>query len=470
MGSKAEHAVVVGASMGGLLAARVLTEGFERVTVLERDELPPAGQARKGVPQGRHGHGLHPRGLQVLEDLFPGFSAEVAADGAPLFATTAIRGVLGGHEIRRADVGAPLLSTSRPFLEGHVRRRVADTDRIGIIDGCDVVGPMVSGSGDRLTGVRVLRRRGGSAEEALDADLVVDATGRAGRALRWLDQLGSPRPAADELHVGVAYATRHVRLPAGALGDDRIVVVGPQPGRLTGMYLAEQERGWSILTVFGYEGQEPPRDPDGFTRFVADVAPADLVDALSDAEPLSDVFTHRLPSSLRRRYERLDRFPDGFLVFGDAICSFNPIYGQGMTVAALQAVALRRELQRRRFSALRFFRAAARPVGDAWDLATGSDLSLPEVPGPRTPKAKVLNAYVDRVLQAAERDATVSRAFLRTIGMLDRPPSLLRPSIALRVAWRARPAGTAPGPLDGAGAGPRRASGSSAPLATTEPS
>ena len=449
MGSKGQHAVVVGASIGGLLAARVLSEAFDQVTVLERDQLPVDGEARKGVPQGRHGHGLHPRGLQVLDDLFPGFSAEVAADGAPLFATTAIRGVLGGREIRRADVGAPLLSTSRPFLEGHVRRRVALVDTISIVDRCDVVGPVVDAGADRITGVRMLRRRDGSTEETIDADLVVDATGRAGRALRWLDQLGFPRPPEDELHVGVTYATRHIRLPAGALGPDRIVLVGPQPGRLTGMYLAEQEHGWSILTVFGYHDQEPPRDPDGFARFVASVAPPDLVATLTGAEPLSDVFTHRLPSSLRRRYERLDRFPAGFLVFGDAICSFNPIYGQGMTVAALQAMALRRELERRRFEATRFFRTAARPVGDAWDLATGSDLSLPEVAGHRSVKVRVLNAYVDRVLRAAEGDATVSRAFLRTIGMLDRPPALLRPAIALRVARRGfHPAPTAPAPVD----------------------
>jgi 2-polyprenyl-6-methoxyphenol hydroxylase-like FAD-dependent oxidoreductase len=433
MGRFGDHAVVIGASMGGLLAARVLADAYDQVTIVERDELPAGAEARKGVPQGRHGHGLHPAGLQVLEDLFPGFSAEAAADGAPVFDSTAIRGVVAGHPMCRADMGAPLLSTSRPFLEGLVRRRVAGLDAASIIDGCDVVGP-VHADGNRVTGVRVLRRRDGSAEEVLDADLVVDATGRAGQALRWLDELDHPRPPQEEIHVGVAYATRHIRLPEGALGPDRIVVVGPQPGRLSGMYLAEQEHGWWILTVFGYLGNEPARDPGGFAAFMRAVAPPDLAAVLEQAEPLTEVVTHRLPSSLRRRYERLRRFPEGFLVFGDAICSFNPIYGQGMTVAALQAAALRDELRHRRLDALRFFRGAAAPVGDAWDLATGSDLSLPEVPGPRPRKVRVLNAYVERVLRAAEHDPAVSRAFLRTIGMLDRPPSLLRPAVAARVA------------------------------------
>jgi 2-polyprenyl-6-methoxyphenol hydroxylase-like FAD-dependent oxidoreductase len=427
------HAVVIGASMGGLLAARVLSDAYDEVTVVERDEVGPASHDRKGVPQGRHGHGLHPRGLQVLDELFPGFSSELVAEGAPSFASTAIRGILGGHELCRADMGAPLLSTSRPFLEGQVRRRVDSISNVVIVDGCDVVGPMVAGSGQRITGVRVLRRREGSAEEAIDADLVVDATGRAGRALRWLDELGYPRPAEEEVHVGVAYATRHVRLPDRPLGDDRILVVGPEPGRATGMYLAEQEGGWWILTVFGYRGQEPSRDPHGFMEFVSAVAPADLVPVLERAEPLSEVFTHRLPSSLRRRYDRLRRFPGGLVVFGDALCSFNPIYGQGMTVAALQAMALRRELRRDRFDARRFYRSAARPLGDAWDLATGSDLSLPEVPGRRTVKVKVLNAYIERVLTTAERDIAVSGAFLRVLGMLDRPSALMRPAVAARV-------------------------------------
>jgi 2-polyprenyl-6-methoxyphenol hydroxylase-like FAD-dependent oxidoreductase len=427
-----EHAVVVGASMGGLLAARVLAEAYERVTIVERDELAASPGPRKGVPQGRHGHGLHPRGLQVLEELFPAFASEIATAGAPVFSSSAIRGVIGGHPLSRADVGAPWLSASRPFLEGHVRRRVTELDSVSIVDGCDVVGLTVGTSGDRVTGVRLLRRRDGSTEETRAADLVVCATGRAGRTLGWLDDLGFPRPAVDELRTGVVYATRQLRFPDGALGKDRIVFVGPQPGRLTGMYLAEQEDGWWVLTVFGYQGHEPPRDPEGFTGFAASVAP-DLASVLAVAEPCSDVFVHRLPSSLWRRYERLRRFPDGFLVFGDAICSFNPIYGQGMTVAALQALALRRELHRRRFDARRFFRAAARPIGDAWDLATGSDLSLPEVPGPRSAKVRFLNAYVDLLLGVAERDATVSRAFFRTIGMLDRPPALLRPAVVGRV-------------------------------------
>jgi 2-polyprenyl-6-methoxyphenol hydroxylase-like FAD-dependent oxidoreductase len=437
-----ERAVVVGASMGGLLAARVLTEAYERVTVVERDALAGSSGPRKGVPQGWHGHGLHPRGLQVLDELFPGFAAEAAVAGAPVFTSAAIRGVIGGHELCRADVGAPLLSASRPFLEAQVRRRVAELDSVPILDGCDVVGPEVAPSGDRLTGVRVLRRRAGSTEEALDADLVVCASGRASRTLGWLDDLGYPRPPVNELKTGVTYATRRMRVPAGALGADRIVVVGPRPGRPTGMYLAEQEQGWWVVTVFGYQGHEPPRTAEGFAAFASAVAP-DLTSVLEVAEPLSDVFSYRLPSSLWRRYDRLRRFPGGLLVFGDAVCSFNPIYGQGMTVAALQAMALRRLLVRGRFDALRFFRAAARPIGDAWDLATGSDLSLPEVAGPRSPKVRLLNAYVGRLLEAAEEQQTVSRAFLRTIGMLDRPSALLRPSVATRVLG-----GSARGRLD----------------------
>lgn len=428
-----EHAVVVGGSMGGLLAARVLSEAYERVTVIDRDELADRAAPRKGVPQGRHGHGLHPSGLRVIEALFPGITQQMVTSGAVLMRSTGLRGVMGGHALVRADMGHPLLSSSRPFLEHHVRTRVSALPAVRFVDRCDVLGLVGTPDDARVNGVRVLRGRDGSAEEKIAADLVVDATGRSARGLNWLAELGYPRPDEEELHVGVVYATRHVRLPAGALGSDRIVVVGPQPGRLTGMYLAQVEDDWWMLTVFGYQGSEPARDPDCFAACVRAIAPPDLHPVLDRAEPLTDVVLHRLPSSLRRRYDRLERFPGGFLVIGDAVCSLNPIYGQGMAVAALQAEALRAELGRGRLDARRFFRRASRPIGDAWDLATGADLSLPEVPGPRSRRTRLLSAYVDRVQRVAEHDVAVSRQFLRVIGLLDRPSSLLRPGVLLRV-------------------------------------
>jgi 2-polyprenyl-6-methoxyphenol hydroxylase-like FAD-dependent oxidoreductase len=225
-----------------------------------------------------------------------------------------------------------------------------------------------------------------------------------------------------------------VRRRPGDLGGARIVGVGAEPGRPTGFALfAEEEDRW-VLTAFGYQGHDPPADPEGFLGFVQAVAPPDVAAMLRDAEPLDEVVAYRFRANLRRRYERLRRFPAGLLVFGDAISSVNPVYGQGMSVAALQAAALREALAGgERDLARRFFRAAARPVGMAWGLTVGGELSLPQVEGPRPLPVRVLNAYARRVAVAAERDPVVAGRFLRVASLQDPPPRLFRPSTARRV-------------------------------------
>jgi pimeloyl-ACP methyl ester carboxylesterase/2-polyprenyl-6-methoxyphenol hydroxylase-like FAD-dependent oxidoreductase len=431
-----EHAVVIGGSMAGLLAARALSGAYERVTVIDRDTLPEGFEGRKGVPQGRHTHGLLPHGQVCLDVLLPGLTGELVADGA---ATAAVlqemRFVVGGHELARPATGHRGLLASRPFIEGHVRRRVRALPDVAVIDRCDALGLILDGGGERVTGVRILRRADGSAEETLDADLVVAATGRAARVPAWLHGLNFAAPAEERVAIDVAYATRRLRLPGGPPGGDKLILITAAPGRPRALFLFAQEHGDWILSVGGYgPDHRPPLDPGGFDAFVATVAPPDVRAALEAAEPLSDPIPYGFPASVRRRYERLRRFPAGLLVCGDAIASFNPTFGQGMTVAAAQAVALRTCLEHgERRLASRFFAAAARPVAQAWNASTGADLALPGVEGRPPLTARALAPYLGRLRATAAQDPAVAGTFIAVTGMREPPSRLLRPGIVARV-------------------------------------
>lgn len=441
-----DHVVVLGASLAGLLAARVLADAYRRVTVVERDPLPETAENRKGVPQGRHAHVLFARGAQILDELFPGLLDDLAVGGAPVIRDLGeIRFSPGGHRLRLEGHPPKAITcqASRPYLEGQVRARVRALPTVEVVDRCDVVGLVTTVARDRVTGVRI-RRGANGVEETLDADLILDATGRSGRATAWLATIGYDLPPEEQLPIHVKYATRHLRLRPGALGGEKFVAIGAEPDRPTGLVLfAEEEDRW-VLTLIGYDRHHPPADPDAFLTFVQAVAPADVFAAICDAEPLDDIVAHRFPANLRRRYERLRRFPAGLLVVGDALCSTNPAYALGMSVAALQAAALQDTLANGdRDLARRFFRAAAKPIHMAWQLTAGSDLALPQVQGPRPLPVRAINAYINRVLTTAERDRVVAERFLRVAALQDPVTWLFRLPTALRVLLgnlRRRPA------------------------------
>jgi 2-polyprenyl-6-methoxyphenol hydroxylase-like FAD-dependent oxidoreductase len=343
---------------------------------------------------------------------------------------------LAGHQMLRTGAFRgipPVFIPSRPLLECLVRRRVRETANITLLEGYDVVDLTSTTARDRVTGARVRSRDGGS-ERVLRADLVADATGRGARTPAFLDALGYGRPVEDQVAVRVAYSSQLLRIPPGTLKELMVLVGGP-PGRPAGMACFGHEDDTWMFTVAGIAGREPPSEPAEMLAFAEGLAPAHVLAAIRAGEPLTEVCRFRYPESRWRRYDKMRRFPAGLLVFGDAICSFNPVYGQGMTMAALQAVALRRCLAARDDGDLsqRFFRATTRQIAPVWRGNWLNDFAVAPVTGWRSVPRRLLNWNVDKFMAAAQNDIAVTEAFARLLQMQDPATRLIRPSMVARV-------------------------------------
>jgi len=421
-----ERAVVCGAGMGGLLAARVLADFYETVTVVERDKLADAADHRRGVPQGRHFHALWSRGAQELEQLFPGIHGELVAAGAAVcndgdLSRVSIR--VSGHELNRsgkfsdpASVVIHLLS--RPLLEAQVRRRVSAIDNVEILDGHDFVEP-ITPNPHRVTGAHVVDRDSG-AKRMLDADLVVDAMGRSARTPAFLDSLGYGRPTTERSTASANYASVVMRLPAGVLHEKMTFVV-PEPKRPTGGAFSVYEHDTWIFTVARLAQNEPPDDMASMIRMATQFAPPALLRALKRGEPLGEISVFRYPGGTWRRYDQMPRFPSGLLVFGDAICSTNPIYGQGMTVAALEATSLRGCLAEANGDlSRRFFAAAAAHIGPLWASNQFNDLYLANADPAHSVSKEILD-FREAVLAAAESSSALTEKLYRSMNLVDPP-------------------------------------------------
>ncbi|MFD8597605.1 FAD-dependent oxidoreductase [Kitasatospora sp. NPDC059646] len=430
-GTAAGHAVVLGAGIAGLCAARALSEVFDRVTLVERDTLAGDGAPRRGVPQGAHVHSLTVRGAAVLEEFFPGFVDRLAADGAAVVtALSEVEIVFFGSLLHKVPVGT-VLQAGRPFLEDRLREAVRAVPRITVLDGREAIAPLATTGNDRVVGVRLARPGLPGSTEDVDADLVVDAMGRAGRGAAWLEALGYRKPAEQRLRVDVAYASRRYLVPPGAAGPDHALLVGATPARPRGLVLTRQENDLWVLSLYGFgRPDHPPTEPGEFLRFAAELASGPIWEALRRAEPVTDVAAFGYPHSLRRHYHRLRRLPDGLISTGDAICSLNPIYGAGMTVAALQAAALRecladgtRDLPRR------FYRSAAKALRLPWLFSTLADRSMPQVPGTRPAFAALLGKSFRATMRAAATDPEVAAAVWNAVSLTASPAALARPRV-----------------------------------------
>jgi 2-polyprenyl-6-methoxyphenol hydroxylase-like FAD-dependent oxidoreductase len=431
------RAIVLGASMAGLLAARVLSESFDEVLLFDRDTLTGVTTSRPSVPHGRHAHGLVARGQQILEQQFPGLTAELARDGVQSGDFGAdIRWYFNGKLLQTEETGLLSVPATRPVLEHHVRTRVMALPNVAVSERHDILGLLTDEAHQRVTGVRVRSQAEGSVDQELVADLVLDTTGRGSRTTAWLVELGYQRPEQEKIKVGLAYTTRHFKLDHDPFGKDLAIIPVATPDFPRGalMYRLPGGDNRVELSLTGVCGDHPPIDHEGFLAFARSLPVPDIYEAIKDADPLDDPVKFSFPASVRNRYENLKRFPEGLLVLGDAVCSFNPVYGQGMTVAALESLSLQRLLQAGSIpTAQEFFRLIAKDIDDPWQFAAGADLSYPEVDGPRSVKVRIANAYMTKLHRGATKDARLTTAFIRAAGLIDSPQSLMRPVNIWRV-------------------------------------
>lgn len=447
MTTTSTHAIVIGGSMAGLLSARVLSTHFDRVTVIERDVLPETAEHRAGVPQGRHLHTLLVSGQRIIERLFPGFTEDMRAYGArdihwgrnTHFVST------GGYN-KQFDSGIHSNSFARVSLEWLVRQKVAALPNVTFLTGTEVEGLLADNAQTIVTGVRVVARQDKTRDEML-ADLVVDASGRTSKAPEWLTELGYDAPEESLVKAHMGYATRWFKRPANPTfkGVSYFIQGNPAKGNYRSGGLMQVEDDQWVVTLIGGNADYPPTDEDGFMAFAASLATPALYEAIRDAEPISTIYGYRRLENRIRHYERLPRRPAHFIVTGDAACAFNPVYGQGMTAAAMEAEALDQLLTRLnvrgdlarlgRLPALfqkRIFQLAQGP----WLMNTSEDARYPLVEGmERSLVTRLTHKYFDLVALAMPHDSKIALRFIEALNLMKSPSALLWPDVLARVLW-----------------------------------
>ncbi len=430
------RAVVIGGSMAGLLGARVLADQFEEVIVLERDPVPDGPEARKGVPQGSHAHGLLDAGLQVIDSLFPGLVKEMYAEGGERMdmGRDAAWYTSGSWKPRYVS-GIQLILCTRTWLEWKVRGRVTALSQVQFRQGCSVEGLLMDATGSRVTGVKVKTAQG---EESLQADLVVDTGGRGSRAPGWLETLGYGRPEEEKVGLQLAYTSRFFEPPAQYKGDWKMMAVFPRsPEEWRGGFIARVEGGRWLVTLHGYFGDYPPTTDEGFLEFARSLPKPDLYEAIRDARPLTEAVIHKVPSSRLLHYERMPRFPDGLVILGDAVCALNPVYGQGMTVCSLSARLLGEVVAAKARStpgslqglSKNFQRKLFRLLGVPWMMGTTMDLKYPQAEGQRFPGLGLLHWGFGTLIDFTSVNTLACRQFYEVMHMRRGMEALLRPDL-----------------------------------------
>jgi 2-polyprenyl-6-methoxyphenol hydroxylase-like FAD-dependent oxidoreductase len=437
------HAIVIGGSVAGLMAAKVLASHFQKVTILDRDEMPEGAEFRKRVPQGAHVHALMEAGRHIMEKYYPGLFDEITHAGANLVDTgDRIAWFHHGVWKPRYESEIKMLLCTRPFLESSIRRRTQATPNINFLMEADVEDLLFSPDNKLVTGIVYRDKNNGSARREIYADLVVDASGRASLTPTWLSSHGYEAPQEEHIGIDLSYTTCMFEKPKTFQEDWKFLVHYPKtPETWRAGFISCVENNQWLVSLNGYFKDRAPTNIEGFMEFARNLPRTEIFSYINEARPISDIRIHQIPSSCWRHYDALPSFPENLINLGDSVCAFNPIYGQGMTVAAKGVSLLDKLLNEfahaspgnlKGFSN-QYRKSLPSVIKLPWFLATVLDLKYPQAKGRRPVGHGFLSWYVGKLFELSSLNVKVYHEFLKVLHLKEGIWTILKPGVSLRV-------------------------------------
>lgn len=446
--AESSSAIVIGGSITGLMAARVLIEHFDRVTILERDCFTGKPEFRQGVPQSLHVHALLAKGKEILEQLFPGLSNELIDNGA--LGTDVVadwRYLFAEGWAPDFDSGITMITCSRNLLENAIRQRLSKYRNLEFLEAHQAIGLSLSNDNKSVVGIKVKDRQ--NRELKLFARLVVDASGRNSQTPKWLESLGYQKPQETVINSFMGYASRWYQKPPEFTASWKGIVLKtkPQDCQRGGVLYPIENQTW-IVTLAGIGKDYPPTDEDGFLEFARSLRSSEIYQTIANVRPSSPIYGYRRTENRFLHYEKLSRFPENLLVMGDATCSFNPVYGQGMTAAALAGLTLADCLKQKKLGQSsqnllglsRSFQKRLAQVNEIpWLMATSEDLRWSTTIGAKPDlKMRLMHGYIEKVIGFGCHDNQVYQTFIEVAHMLKQPTALFTPKVFLKVLLKNR--------------------------------
>lgn len=434
---KKQHAIVLGGSIGGLMTARVLSDYYKKVTIIEKDKVIFAPETRKGQPHAKHLHSLQYVALNAILKYFPNLKKQLINQGGiEIDLINSLNYYSHGGFKKKFNIGKNVVSTSRILLEHLIRENTLAIPNIELQDQSTSIELLMLDDKSRAIGI-IVKQEGSAELTHFYGDLVVDSMGRGSRMPQWLEKMGYASPKKSKVKINLVYSTRlYEKDPEDPRGKDRIFYRPTPPSEKLGAGLIPIEGSKWILTLSGSHGILPSTKHEDVLAFLKSLSCSSFYNILSTCKPIDEAVQYRFKESVWRHYEKLNKFPLGVLVLGDAIFSFNPIYAQGMTSLALQVVELDKLLKKNTSEdklTAQYFKAIQKIGKKCWNSSTIEDFRYPETIGKKPPLINLINNFLNILQTVSNKDSVVSEAYFNVVMMLKPSSSLFNPLILWRL-------------------------------------